>query len=324
MSLLTVSGVSKRIQETVLLNRVSFDLESLQNTAITGETGSGKSTLLKIISGLEQADSGAVFFEGARVKGLHEKLMPGHPGIAYLTQSHELRKRYRVEELLAYANDLTDSESALLYEKCRISHLLERQSDQLSGGERQRIALAILLTTRPRLLVMDEPFSNLDPIHKRLLSEVIRDIGESLRITCIMASHDPADTLSWAERILVMKDGEIVQSGSPEEIYHHPVNVYVAGLFGGYNLLSRRQLRFWPGLPDPGPEAEEHSVIIRPEQFRIVPESRDTVAGTIRKRTFAGGFYEAEVSIYDFLVRIRTMDHCPPEGSTVHLSYAPR
>src|SRR6201991_2798823 len=169
MELLQVDGLN---------GRISFTQEKGRKLAIAGETGSGKSTLLKMIAGLAEVRTGEVRFGGTRVLGPLERLIPGQPGIAYLSQHFELWNNYRVEEVLSYANDLSVEEASALYEIVRIDHLLSRRTDQLSCGERQRIALSRLLVKPPRLLLLDEPFSNLDRTHKVILKEVIRDIGE--------------------------------------------------------------------------------------------------------------------------------------------------
>lgn len=227
----------------VALDHIDFTQRKGRHLAIAGETGSGKSTLLRVIAGLTAPVAGAVFFEGARVEGPHERLIPGHPGIAYLSQYFELWHHYKVEEVLSYSNDLDPAEAAALYRLCHIDHLLRRRTDQLSGGERQRIALARLLVHPPRLLLLDEPFSNLDMIHKRLLKNVIRDITEKYDITCILVSHDPYDTLSWADEMLLLREGRIHQQGTPGDLYFHPVDEYAAGLLGEYTLVNGAFIR---------------------------------------------------------------------------------
>ena len=195
MKFLEVKEIRKKEREFELKD-ISFTISPSHKLAIAGETGSGKSTVLKIIAGLEQPDSGEVFFEGIRVEGPYEKLLPGHPGVAYLSQHFELRNNYYVEEILSYANKMSEEEASKIHEVCDIQHLLKRRTNQLSGGEKQRIALARLLVGAPKLLLLDEPFSNLDPSHRRQVKTVLKNIGEQLEITIIMVSHDPQDVLT--------------------------------------------------------------------------------------------------------------------------------
>src|SRR5688572_23428721 len=150
--MLTINNISKALGDFKLGN-ISFEQKPLQKIAITGESGSGKSTLLKIVGGLLDADAGEVLFEGKRVTGPAYNLVPGHKGIAYLSQHFELRNHYRMEELLEYANEFSNAEAKDMYELCRISHLMKRRTDGLSGGEKQRIALAKILVSNPRLLL---------------------------------------------------------------------------------------------------------------------------------------------------------------------------
>ena len=180
MSFLEVQNINIREERNFALREICFTQQVLQKIAIAGETGSGKSTLLQIIAGLVQPDSGEVLLEGTRVIGPAETLVPGHPGIAYLSQQFELPPFLRVEQVLDYANTFPEAEAKTLYRLCQIDHLLTRRTNQLSGGERQRIALAKLLLGAPRLLLLDEPFSNLDLAHKNVLKTVIREIGENL------------------------------------------------------------------------------------------------------------------------------------------------
>jgi ABC-type Fe3+/spermidine/putrescine transport system ATPase subunit len=295
---------------------VSFTQEKLRKIAVAGESGSGKTTLLKIIAGLVQADGGTVLFGGERVKGPYEKLMPGHPGIAYLSQHFELHNNYRVEDLLSYKNHLSDEESQALYEVCRIAHLLGRKTDQLSGGERQRIALAKLLGGHPRLLLLDEPFSNLDLGHTNILHSVMSEISERLQITCLLVSHDPPDILSWADEILVMKAGKIVQRGTPELVYRRPVDEYTAGLFGEYNLMSAA-----------GTGAKDKRMLIRPENFRIVPPAEAAISGIADRVIFHGSYYDIEVLLPEDRVTVRADSAhlpgggLPRTGETVYLSF---
>ncbi len=299
MTLLEVKNITKQAGEKIIVSDISFQQEALQKIAITGESGAGKSTLLKIISAHVQTDSGVVMFNGERVIGPEKKLLEGHKDIAYLSQHYNLHNNYYVKDLIWFQIKVEEEEAKELFEICRISHLLERRTDQLSGGEKQRIALCMLLVKHPKLLVLDEPFSNLDPIHKNTLKAVLEDITERLRITCLLTSHDPHDTLSWADEIIVMKEGRIIQQGTPETIYHQPVNEYVAGMFGKYNLLTPEQAS-WFGI-----EGNGKNMMIRPEEFLI--NENDGVKGVIQKISFWGSYYEVQVMIDDVKVVVRTM-----------------
>ena len=302
MSLLEVIGIGK---DEVLGNgliAINFSQKRFEKIAIAGETGSGKSTLLKIIAGLEQPTTGQVIFEEKRVKGSLEELIPGHKGIAYLTQNFDLPHFLTVEQVLIYANPLSDAEAEKdnfahsLYHTCRINHLLKRRTDQLSGGEKQRVALTRLLLTRPKLLLLDEPFSNLDMSHKNLLKEVVAEISEQLSITCTLVSHDPLDTLSWADKVIVMKAGRIVQSATPEEVYNKPENEYVAGLFGKYNLLPPPISKALLGARYKSTDRE--GLFIRPENLVITKSEKElSVKGIVNKLSYFGSYHEIEVRV---------------------------
>jgi ABC-type Fe3+/spermidine/putrescine transport system ATPase subunit len=295
MDFLEVSNIRRLEGSNLILPGMSFNQKERERLAIVGESGSGKSTLLKIIAGYIQPDGGKVQFKGSRVLGPDEQLIMGHPGIAYLSQHFELRNNYRMEELLSYANQLSDEEAALLFSVCRIDGLMLRKSNQLSGGEKQRVALAKLLISSPSLLLLDEPFSNLDLIHKQILKTVIQDIGDKLNLTILMVSHDPLDTLPWADRILVVKDGQFIQDGSPLEIYYRPVDEYTGALFGRYNLVDQ-ELATRLGS----------DVFLRPESLTISSAGDHGVAGVVEKASFLGNIYEVEVVIGSAKLIIQT------------------
>ena len=320
MELLKVSGIRKQEKEFVLQD-VSFTQVKFQRVAIAGEAGSGKTTLLKIIAGLLQPDSGNVFFNNIRIKGPYEKLIPGHPGIAYLSQHFELPNNYRVEEILEYANKLSDADAQNIFRICRIDHLVKRRTDQLSGGEKQRIALARLLITSPQLLLLDEPYSNLDLIHKSLLKEVVRDIGKHLSITCMLVSHDPDDTLPWADEILVMNNGRIIQHGSPIDIYSHPVNEYVAGLFGKYTTVTPALVNLVPGLKERNSKRE--TMFIRPEEFTVSADKGKGAEAKLQQVYFLGNAYELELVVEQTVIIARTEKQPLAAGTLVYLSVLP-
>ena len=286
--LVKIFSLSKKMADKIAIDNISLNLFANKKIAIAGETGSGKSTLLKLIAGLEQADSGDVYFNNEKIKGPNEQLIPGHKKIAYLSQHFELRNNYHIWEILSYANELTQNEADELYQLCRIDHLLNRWTDELSGGEKQRVALARLLTTSPSLLLLDEPYSNLDAHHKKIISEIIHDISSRLNITCIMVSHDAPDILSWADTLIIMKDGKLIQQGNPDDVYHHPINEYCAGLLGDYSLINSESKLAKYLLTDSIPEQKQ--LLIRPNYFSINTNQKISLSALVIKINFRGNY----------------------------------
>lgn len=318
MALLTVKNISKTINGNVAVKQAGFVQHSSEKIGIAGETGSGKSTLLKMIAGIEQPDAGEINFDGKKITGPDDQLIPGHPHIAYLSQYFELRHYMYVHEIMGYANELREEEAKKLYTICRIEHLFNRRTDQLSGGEAQRIALARLLTTKPTLLLLDEPFSNLDFNHKNIIKEVIKDIGDKLNTSCILVSHDAPDILSWADKILVMKTGEIIQEGSPVQIYQQPLTEYCAGLFGDYNLINEKTtlaLYELPGLKKNGKKA-----MIRPEQFKLSTNKKNGVKVVVENVIFRGSHDAVDVLIDKKRIRVMAKSSVFKNGETIYLS----
>ncbi len=303
MAFLEVNEITKIEQGRAIVQPISFKQEKLQRIGIAGETGSGKSTLLKMIAGLIQPDGGEVFFNEEKVLGPLEQLLPGHPKIGYLSQHFELRNNYRVEELLAMSNRLSDEDAAIVYSICQIDHLMKRKNDEISGGEKQRIALAKLLITAPSLLFLDEPFSNLDRVHKQIIQSVIDDICTQLKITCILVSHDATDLLYWADRLLIMKDGKVIQDGNPKQLYFHPANEYVAALLGEYNLVDTSLHPAFEQLFGEGVRGKK--AMVRPEQFSI---NKDGIGltGIVKRVLFFGSYYIIEVLSDGLIIKVRT------------------
>lgn len=319
MTFLQVSDISKKDKLGFELQPLSFTVERGQKVAIMGASGSGKSTLLRIIAGWAQPDGGEVTFEGEKVWGPDYRLIPGHPGIAYLSQHYELRNNYRVEELLGYANQLTDEEALRLFEICRIGHLLKRKTDQLSGGEKQRIALARLLVTKPKLLLLDEPYSNLDLIHTHILKSVIAELGEAYGITSLLVSHDPDDVLPWADHLLVLRDGQLVQQGSPAEVYSKPADIYAAGLLGDYQLFPPDKAKVFalmPGIVVNG----RRSLVVRPEQFRLVDNGSEAIRGVVKEVRFGGSYHDVVVEVPGNLLSVRMIKPQYQPGDAVFVA----
>jgi iron(III) transport system ATP-binding protein len=306
MALLEVKNIYRNEGEKTAVNGISFTQQVKEKIAIVGETGSGKTSLLKMIAGLLQPAEGEILFQQKKVTGPHEQLIPGQKGIAYLSQYFELRNNYWVYEIFEMANELSPEEAQEIYAICQVEHLLKRRTHQLSGGEKQRIALARLLTTRPNLLLLDEPFSNLDLPHKVIIKQVIQDVGAQLGISFLLVSHDPLDVLSWADTLLVLKEGMIVQKGTPVQVYYQPVNEYCAALLGEYNFLKTADA--------------SQKLFLRPEKITLTTAG-GILSGTIQQILFCGTYYSIIVKAGGEYIRVNTFENFWQTGQQVGLSF---
>jgi ABC-type sulfate/molybdate transport systems ATPase subunit len=267
------------------LQDINADVLPMQNVALIGATGTGKSTLLKIIAGFVQHQQGTIHFEHKLLEGPDYQLIAGASGIAYLSQHFELLHNYKMQDLLAYKNEFTAAENAELYALCKIEHLMQRNSKQLSGGEKQRIALAKLLVAKPKLLILDEPYTNLDNGTKNMLKAVIKNVCARYNITCLLSSHDPLDVLPWADVVWVIENGKIIQTDTPLAVYTNPVNEYTASLLGEYSVLSN-EWKLQLGIM-------ENIWCVRPHQIAIVEHS--TVKATVLASDYLGFHYKTIV-----------------------------
>jgi ABC-type sugar transport system ATPase subunit len=216
--------------------------------AIVGESGSGKSTLLKLIYGLLSPDEGVVSFKGDQVLGPDEKLIPGHDSMKMVTQDFSLNTYAKVYDNVASMLPNTnlkykEEKSWKVMKFLRIDHLYNKRVSDLSGGEQQRVAIARAIITEPEVVLMDEPFSQVDTPLKTHLRADIKRLSQDLGITVILVSHDPVDGLSLADEIIVLNKGQVVETGSPADLYNHPQNAYTSRLLADANILTREEAR---------------------------------------------------------------------------------
>ena len=242
---ISVQQLTKQYQSNQVsgVSNISFDIESGQIVAILGESGSGKSTLLKCIYGLLKVDTGQVLFNGKRVAGPDEQLIPGHKEMKMVTQDFSLNIYAKVYDNIASMLSNTDvkgkhDKTFQMMQHLNIVHLKDKKITELSGGEQQRVAIAKALISDTTVLLLDEPFSQVDALLKNQLRADIKRIVADTGVTVILVSHDPADGLFLADKLLLIKDGELVQQGEPSHVYNHPSNVYTARLLGNANALS--------------------------------------------------------------------------------------
>lgn len=270
---------------------VNLTIQPGKITAIIGESGSGKSTLMRLLFGLLTPDAGEVRFEGERVWGPIEKLIPGHDAMKMVTQhTDDLNLFAKVFDNVAVLLPNTDLKTKMerpekVLRQLNMFHLADKRVADLSGGEKQRVAIARALITHPQVLLLDEPFNQVDTTFRDGLQQDIRKIVRETGLTVLIVSHDPAEVLSMADELIVIKDGSILESGSPKELYNHPENLYTARLLSNCNVLHREEakaLRI---------KAVKDQVVIYPEW--IIPvSSSNNVDWAVKEILFKGSHEE--------------------------------
>jgi len=222
---------------------VSLQVNRGEIMALVGESGSGKTTLLRLAAGLESPDTGQVRIGEELVASDKVWVPPEKRGIGLVFQDGALFPHLTVSQNIRYGlkgKTPQQEEKVVEYMLAMVglSGYMRRYPHELSGGERQRLALARALAPQPKVVLMDEPFSNLDPALRRSLREEIRNILNKLNATAILVTHDTDDALCVGERVAVFRDGNVEQIGTPHEVYHHPKNGYCARLFGPANRVA--------------------------------------------------------------------------------------
>ena len=238
---LKIENISKIFEKERGVKNISFQLEKGELVSFLGPSGCGKTTLLNIIGGLVKNDSGSIYLEDKDIT----EYPPEKREIVTVFQNYALFPHMNVVENvkygLKYRGYNKEEQIKLAKEYLKIVGLegYEKNSvGELSGGQQQRVALARALVLQPKILLLDEPFSNLDAKLKIAMREEIKELQKRLGISMIFVTHDQEEALSISDRIVVMSNGEIVQIGKPEEIYYSPKNRYVAEFIGKINFLE--------------------------------------------------------------------------------------
>ncbi|MCY1420387.1 Spermidine/putrescine import ATP-binding protein PotA [compost metagenome] len=241
MSFVSVQKLQKSYAGSPVFERIDCHIERGEFVTLLGPSGCGKSTLLRCIAGLTPVDSGQILLDGHDIV----PLSPQKRGIGMVFQSYALFPNMTVEQNVAFGlrmQKVKADESQLrvreVLELVELGTFAGRYPHQLSGGQCQRVALARSLVTRPRLLLLDEPLSALDARIRKHLREQIRAIQRELGLTTIFVTHDQEEALTMSDRIFLMNQGRIVQSGDAETLYTAPVDLFAAGFIGNYNLLD--------------------------------------------------------------------------------------
>ena len=257
------------------MRSVTFGLPEGQVCYILGESGSGKSTLLKIIAGLEDADQGKVTVDDEEITGPSQNLVPGYDHLAYVPQDFKLQQFWTVRDNIGkkishYPTEEKEARIEELLSLCQLENYADRFPRELSGGQQQRIAMAAAVADEPDVVLLDEPFSNLDlPMKTEVRKEVI-DMLRALEITVLLVSHDPAEALAVADHILILNQGKLEQSGHPVEIYQNPNSHYAAKFLGPINELN----------------IDKKKLLVRPESIKI--SSKGKFTATVKECIFMG------------------------------------
>ncbi|MEV6690803.1 ABC transporter ATP-binding protein [Micromonospora sp. NPDC051196] len=307
MSDVVLSGVVKRYGRVTALAGADVTVPSGQLTAVLGPSGCGKTTLLRCLAGFERIDAGEIRIDGRRVAGGGRQLPAHRRNIAVVPQEGALFPHLSVADNVGYGLDRAARRSDRVEEVLTLVGLAgygPRMPHQLSGGQQQRVAVARALAPRPSVVLLDEPFSALDA---GLRAGLRHDVREALRAdgaTGVLVTHDQGEALSVADKVVVLRDGRVIQAGTPTTVYREPVDAWVAGFVGDAVLLpavveqgtARTALGVLPvtGTVTDGPV----TVLVRPEQVRFVA-GPGTVTATVLRHDFHG---------HDALVGLRLAD----------------
>lgn len=291
--LLAARNLSRRFipGQPAVVDDLSLDLAAGEIVALVGPSGCGKSTTLRMIAGLETIDSGSVLLDGQTITSL----APERRGIGMVFQDYALFPYLTVEDNILFGAPRKHAEVAARYlDMVGLTGLGQRYPDELSGGQQQRVALARSLAAEPRLILLDEPFSNLDAALRSATRQEIRRLLKATGMAVLCVTHDQEEALSFADRIAVMRDGRILQTGTPFEIYDTPADPFVASFMGQTNFIDglahgtscETQLgKLTLARPTTGPVR----LLLRPEQISLRhPESSTPGNGRVIDVEFKG------------------------------------
>jgi iron(III) transport system ATP-binding protein len=263
MIFLSVKNLSKSYTKgNYALHQVSFQTQKGETLALLGESGSGKTTLLRLLAGLETPDSGEIRLADDLLSDQKQWTKPERRGIGMVFQSYALFPHLNVWDNVRFGikTEAQKQYAIQLLDKLGLTEFKNRYPHQLSGGQQQRVALARALAPSPRLLLLDEPFSNLDETLRREVRRELRIFLHQSEMSAIFVTHDLQDALAVADTLLILKDGKVEQFGKPDQIYQNPANPYVANFFGGINQT----------------QAEGY---FRPEDVLLYPLSESEIGG---------------------------------------------
>jgi iron(III) transport system ATP-binding protein len=297
MSLLSLTAVSKRYGAVRALDRASLSIEPGTLTAIVGASGSGKTTLLRLIAGFEAPDEGSIAFDELQIAGPLRMVPPHRRGIGLVAQEGALFPHLSVGGNIGFGmesrSDLAGIDALLTAVELDPA-IRKRMPHELSGGQQQRVALARALARRPKLMLLDEPFSALDAGLRSNMREMVKQRLQAEGITGILVTHDQQEALSFADQLAVLEEGRVVQAGSPRELYLQPRTEMLAKFLGDALIIDAMVKASEVETPLGRvrvPRATRDGkarIMLRPEQVRLVPWSEGTPTAEIVSASFEG------------------------------------
>ncbi|MFD0761550.1 ABC transporter ATP-binding protein [Lutibacter aestuarii] len=293
--MLKVDKVSFGYTLNEVIKNISFKANKGDYIAIVGESGCGKSTLLEIIYGLLHIDKGAVYWNENKLLGPNFYLIPGEEFMKYLPQDFDLMPYITVEENVGKnISSLDPNKQNRILELLKVvdmTDFLKTKVKNLSGGQKQRIAIAKVLAKEPEVLLLDEPFSHIDNFRKNKLRRSLFKYLKSKNILCIVATHDTTDALSFADEILVIRNGKVVAQGTPEQLYNQPKSAYVASFFNEINELPLKLIDSKKTL--------NKTVLLYPNEITLTSNSNSKLKAKVVNSYFKGNFYLIEAEFKD-------------------------
>lgn len=333
---------------------VTFEIHEGEFYTLLGPSGCGKSTTLRSVAGLERIDEGVIRIGGDLVSSPRDGVFvpANRRDIGMVFQNYGIWPHMTVFDNVAFPlkvdrkvrlsrRDITQRTTEAL-EAVQLAHLAGRRATELSGGQQQRVALARALVSRPRLLLLDEPLSNLDAALRESMRSELRRLQRSLGVTTLFVTHDQTEALSMSDRVAVMREGVIVQEDSPRSIYARPADLYVAGFLGRINKFDAEIVGAEAGGPvsvrigDRVIEASSHEhratgdrviVGIRPENIGLrmaTEDEADGLVGTVIDQIFLGEAIDYHVDVQGQIIVVNQKPNVNvPPGTSVHLDAAP-
>ncbi len=303
-----------------VIDNLNLDIRNEEFVTFLGPSGCGKTTTLRIIGGFVQHAAGDVFFDGKRIN----ELPPYQRHVNTVFQRYALFPHLNVFENVAFGlrlkklpQDQIQKKVESMLSMVNLSGYENRNINQLSGGQQQRVAIARALINEPKVLLLDEPLGALDLKLRKGMQIELKRIQQALKITFVYVTHDQEEALTMSDRVIVMKDGEILQSGTPQDIYNEPTNAFVADFIGESNIISgvmhEDYLVEFAGVKfkceDSGFEPMEAvDVVVRPEDIDVVPIEQGQITGRVEDIIFKGVHYEITVYGHGFSWLIHSTD----------------